>query len=93
MTGSTVAPSAAREESVRSVDRALSILQVIAEQGTVGVSQIARATRIHKSTVFRLLATLELRGMVEQVAEHAGTPWALASSSSRRRPRDGTTCR
>ncbi|MCF1595852.1 IclR family transcriptional regulator [Streptomyces muensis] len=58
-----------RDHSVQSVDRAVSILQVLAKQGPSGVTEIAEALAVHKSTVFRLLATLESRGMVEQDAE------------------------
>lgn len=58
-----------RDETIRSVDRALSVLQVIAAEGAAGVSDIAEATGTHKSTVFRLLATLEARGMVDQYHE------------------------
>lgn len=54
------------DQGVRSVHRALSILQVLARTGPAGVSRIADELGIHKSTVFRLLATLEARGMVEQ---------------------------
>jgi DNA-binding IclR family transcriptional regulator len=57
---------ARRDETVRSVDRALSILQVVAQHGALGVSEIAQAVGVHKSTVFRLLLTLESRGMVVQ---------------------------
>lgn len=59
----------ARDTSVQSVDRAVSILQVLAAQGPSGVTDIAEALEIHKSTVFRLLATLEARGLVEQDSE------------------------
>ncbi|WP_419992989.1 IclR family transcriptional regulator [Streptomyces boninensis] len=59
----------ARDTSVQSVDRAVSILQVLAAQGPSGVTEIAEALGIHKSTVFRLLATLEARGLVEQGGE------------------------
>ncbi|MET8468509.1 IclR family transcriptional regulator [Streptomyces sp. NPDC006422] len=59
----------ARDTSVQSVDRAVSILQVLAVQGPSGVTEIADALGIHKSTVFRLLATLEARGLVEQDSE------------------------
>lgn len=55
-----------RGGSVQSVDRAVSILQVLAMHGTAGVTEIAEELGIHKSTVFRLLATLESRGLVEQ---------------------------
>jgi IclR family transcriptional regulator, acetate operon repressor len=58
----------ARDTTVRSVNRALSILQVLARTGPVGVTRIAEELGIHKSTVFRLLTTLEERGMVEQNA-------------------------
>jgi DNA-binding IclR family transcriptional regulator len=51
------------------VDRAISILQVLARHGAAGVTEIAGELGAHKSTVFRLLATLEARGLVEQNAE------------------------
>jgi hypothetical protein len=40
-----------RDDTVRSVDRALSILQVVAQHGALGVSAIAQAVGEHKSTV------------------------------------------
>ena len=58
-----------RDTSVQSVDRAISILQVLARHGAAHVSEIAGELGVHKSTVFRLLATLEARGLVEQNAE------------------------
>ncbi len=60
---------ASRDKSVQSVDRAISILQVLARHGTAGVTEIAGELGIHKSTAFRLLATLDARGLVEQNAE------------------------
>ncbi len=54
---------------MQSVDRAISILQVLARHGTAGVTEIAGELGIHKSTAFRLLATLDARGLVEQNAE------------------------
>src|SRR3712207_9425087 len=59
----------ARDNSVQSVDRAISILQVLARHGTASVTEIAGELGLHKSTVFRLLATLDARGLVEQNAE------------------------
>ena len=53
-----------RDGSVQSVDRAISILQVLARGGSVRVSDIASNLDLHKSTVSRLLATLEARGLV-----------------------------
>lgn len=55
--------------SVQSVDRALSVLSILARVGEAGVSDIARELGVHKSTVFRLVATLEAHDMVEQHAE------------------------
>ena len=48
---------AERNDSVQSVDRAISILQVLARHGAAGVTEIAKELAVHKSTVFRLLAT------------------------------------
>ncbi len=53
--------------SVQSVDRALTILEVLARVGTAGVTEIAAELGVHKSTAFRLVATLESHGLVEQV--------------------------
>ncbi|MEV0470782.1 IclR family transcriptional regulator [Streptomyces prunicolor] len=65
----TSSGSRPRDHSVQSVDRAVSILQVLATRGPSGVTEIAEELGIHKSTVFRLLATLESRGLVEQDTE------------------------
>ncbi|MFI7067975.1 IclR family transcriptional regulator [Kribbella sp. NPDC050124] len=59
---------APRDNSVHSVDRAISILQVLARLGAAGVTEIAAELDVHKSTVSRLLSTLEARGLVEQSA-------------------------
>jgi DNA-binding IclR family transcriptional regulator len=60
---------APRDSTVQSVDRAISILQVLARHGSARVTEIAVELGVHKSTVFRLLATLEARGLVGQNAE------------------------
>ena len=57
-----------RDNSVHSVDRAISILQVLARHGAAGVTEIAGELDVHKSTVSRLLGTLEARGLVEQAS-------------------------
>lgn len=57
---------------IQSVDRALAVLEILAGGGEMGISEIARELEVHRSTVFRLLATLEGRGLVEQV-EHRGS--------------------
>ncbi len=51
---------------VQSVDRALTILAILARHGEAGVTDIAAELGVHKSTAFRLVATLESHGMVEQ---------------------------
>ncbi len=54
------------QASVQSVDRALTILGILARLGEAGVTEIALELGVHKSTAFRLVATLEGHGMVEQ---------------------------
>lgn len=51
---------------VRSVDRAVVAMDILAREGWLGVTEIAHELGIHKSTVFRMLVTLERRGLVEQ---------------------------
>ena len=54
--------------TVQSVDRAVSILEILARSGEAGVTEIARELGVHKSTAFRLVAALERRDLVEQNA-------------------------
>jgi DNA-binding IclR family transcriptional regulator len=54
---------------VQSVDRALTILELLARDGEAGVTEIAADLGVHKSTAFRLLATLESHRLVEQEGE------------------------
>lgn len=61
-----------RDNSVQSVDRAISILQVLARRGTAGVTEISHELAVHKSTVSRLIGTLEARGLVEQASHRGG---------------------
>ncbi|MBB2946893.1 DNA-binding IclR family transcriptional regulator [Actinoplanes lutulentus] len=51
---------------VQSVDRALSILEILARKRGAGVTEIGKELGVHKSTAFRLLVALENRGFVEQ---------------------------
>jgi len=51
---------------VQSVDRAVSVLVMLARMGEAGVTEVADELGVHKSTAFRLLATLESRGLAEQ---------------------------
>jgi DNA-binding IclR family transcriptional regulator len=52
---------------VQSVDRAITILEVLAREGESTVTGIAASLGVHKSTAFRLLATLETHRLVVQV--------------------------
>lgn len=54
---------------VQSVDRALTIMEILSRDGWSGVTEIANELGINKSTVFRLIATLKRRGLVEQHPE------------------------
>jgi DNA-binding IclR family transcriptional regulator len=54
---------------VQSVDRALTILEVLARVGEAGVTEIAGELEVHKSTAFRLVATLEAHRLVEQTTD------------------------
>jgi len=55
--------------TVQSVDRAVTVLEILAHAGEAGVTEIAAELGVHKSTAFRLVAALERRGLVEQHAE------------------------
>jgi DNA-binding IclR family transcriptional regulator len=52
--------------SLQSVDRALHVLELLADWGSGGVSELAGEIGVHKSTAFRLLGALEARQMVQQ---------------------------
>src|SRR5918912_764829 len=54
---------------VQSVDRALSVLEILGARKEAGVTEIAAELGVHKSTAFRLVAVLEGRGFVEQLAD------------------------
>ncbi|MGC9441319.1 IclR family transcriptional regulator [Streptomyces sp. WG5] len=54
---------------MQSVDRAVSVLEILARHGEAGVTEIADELDVHKSTAFRLLGVLENRGLVAQEKE------------------------
>jgi DNA-binding IclR family transcriptional regulator len=62
-------PTVSATGSVQSVDRALTILEQLARHGEVGVTELAAGLGVHKSTAFRLVATLEQHGLVEQTED------------------------
>jgi IclR family acetate operon transcriptional repressor len=55
-----------RSGNLQSVNRALRALELIAEAGELGVSELGRRLDVHKATASRLVATLAERGMVER---------------------------
>jgi DNA-binding IclR family transcriptional regulator len=69
MTALDDTPAAPAAVAVQSVDRALTILELLARDGEAGVTEIAADLGVHKSTAFRLLATLESHRLVEQVGD------------------------
>ena len=54
---------------VQSVDRAVTVLEILARRGQAGVSEVALDIGVHKSTAFRLLSALEERGLVQQASD------------------------
>jgi IclR family KDG regulon transcriptional repressor len=52
---------------IQSVSHAIDVLEELAKAGgETGVTELSKRLKLHKNNVFRLLATLELRGYVEQ---------------------------
>lgn len=54
------------EYSIQTVTNALRVLEVFREETEIGVSELSRRLGLHKNNVFRLLATLEQGGYIEQ---------------------------
>jgi len=69
MSNAKLATSPEPTGGVQSVDRAVSVLEILARNGEAGVSEVAAEIGVHKSTAFRLLGALEDRGLVEQATD------------------------
>ena len=78
------APDAAKEQpgtdgvtpgGVQSVDRAITVLEVLARTGGSTVTEVAAELGVHKSTASRLLGALESRGLVHHPSD--GSPYQL----------------
>jgi DNA-binding IclR family transcriptional regulator len=52
--------------NLQSVTRAIRALELIAEAGSLGVTELGRALDVHKATASRLIATLAERGLLER---------------------------
>ncbi len=63
--GSGQEAAGAVPSAVQSVDRAVTALEYLARHGEAGVSEVATAIGVHKSTASRMLAALQGRGLVE----------------------------
>jgi DNA-binding IclR family transcriptional regulator len=60
----TVVP---KTSSVQSIERAIAILKAFStEKGELGVTELSRQLDLHKSTVSRLIASLQREGLVEE---------------------------
>src|SRR4028119_2390583 len=57
-----------RNAFVQSVDRAITVMELLSRRGWSGVTEVAKELEINKSTAYRLLPTLRDRGLVEQDA-------------------------
>jgi IclR family KDG regulon transcriptional repressor len=65
----------AKDYRIAAVDRALMVLEALAERPDQGVTQLARRLGLTKTIVFRLLQTLEARGFVAR--DPRGATYAL----------------
>src|ERR1700681_2608692 len=65
-----------RESRVQSIERAFAVLTALAD-GPIGVTELADRIELPKSTVARLLASLQREGAVEQ--EPGGTRYRVGS--------------
>ena len=52
--------------TIQTVSNALHMLEAFQGEAELGVSELSRRLRLHKNNVFRLLATLEYHGYIEQ---------------------------
>jgi IclR family transcriptional regulator, acetate operon repressor len=66
-----VSNEAPRDAGVRSVERAITILDVLAAGGWRTGAEIARELHVHRSTALRLLGTLERHALVERDPRNA----------------------
>jgi DNA-binding IclR family transcriptional regulator len=64
--GKIPAVGATRRDSVQSLERAFDLLEALAAEGELGVTELAARTGLVPSTAHRLLATLAKRGYVTQ---------------------------
>jgi DNA-binding IclR family transcriptional regulator len=66
MRDAPAAPAPDEVTSLRSVNRALTALELVADAGELGVTELGRRLGVHKATASRLAATLAERGLLER---------------------------
>ena len=74
-------------KEIRSVTKACTILETIAAEQPIGVSELARRTGIDKSAAHRLAVTLHQAGWLHRTVDGR---WRIASSVGRTLQRSGT---
>jgi DNA-binding IclR family transcriptional regulator len=57
------------EYAIQTVSNALRVLETFEKDEILGVTELAKRLHLHKNNVFRILATLEEKGWVEQCAD------------------------
>jgi DNA-binding IclR family transcriptional regulator len=62
-------PKPKSDYAIQTVSNALRLLETFANEDELGVSELSRRLSLHKNNVFRLLATLEQTGYVEQSSD------------------------
>lgn len=63
-------PKPKSDYSIQTVNNALRLLEAFGEAPELGVSELSRRLDLHKNNVFRLLATLQQGGYVEQSSDN-----------------------
>ena len=57
------------KEKKSSVEKALDLIEALSKKDDLGVTELSRLLGLNKNNVFRLLATLEVKGIIEQDTE------------------------
>jgi len=78
---------ARRVAPLQTLERGLSVLELLAREGPLSVGSVAEAMDLHRSIVYRLLRTLEHRGFAERDAKgHYRLGLAMAALGQAVRP-------
>ncbi len=60
---------ARKKEKKSSIEKALDLIEVLKTKDDLGVTELSKILGLNKNNVFRLLATLEVKGIIEQDEE------------------------